>query len=323
MTRSEHPRDSSKLRRASLTGMLAVGISLCLATVPARSEASILPPNDLWREDQVGVISALSEQQFNSVLTLIELRYRPIFFFFNAHLVINRFWTDGTVNAFAHRNGQDWIVDMFGGLARRREITPDGFALVACHEIGHHLAGYPFYTQAGNEWAATEGQSDTYAVQACARFIWRSDPANAQIAQNAPQSIRDQCAVAWGNPVQGADRDLCARIALASKSVADLFGSLEGSSVNYGTPDPRVVGQTVQSHPPAQCRLDTYLQAGLCGVFYNFDIIPGLGNPSGQNSASSEITAAATSCFPVSARLGTPGYNGHDRPRCWFAPLAR
>jgi hypothetical protein len=119
----------------------------------------------------------------------------------------------------------------------------------------------------------------------------------------------------------GADRDLCARIALASKSLADLFGSLEGHTVNYGTPDTHVVSQTITSHPAAQCRLDTYLAGGLCGVFFNFDIIPGIGDPIGQNSVHAELTAATTSCFPASALMDTPGYNGFDRPGCWFAPL--
>jgi hypothetical protein len=299
--------------------MLVGVVSLYMAAAPARVSATILPPNELWRQDNVLAATGVTEQQFNAVLNLIELRYRPFFLFFNARLVLNRFWTDPTVNAFARRSGNNWIVDMYGGLARRPEITPDGFLLVACHEIGHHLGGYPFYPAGFIDWAAAEGQADTYAVQACARFIWRLDALNAVIAMTAPQSVRDQCAVAWTTT---ADRNLCARIALAGKSLADLFGSLEGRTVNYETPDTRVVSQTITSHPAAQCRLDTYLAGSSCGVFFNFDIIPGIGDPIGQNSVHAEFTAATTSCLPVSAILGVPGYNGFDRPRCWFAPLA-
>lgn len=199
------------------------------------------------------------------------------------------------------------------------EDAPDGFLLVACHEIGHHLGGYPFYPPGGgNDWAATEGEADTYAVQACARFIWWTDPANADIARTAPQSVRDRCAAAWSAT---SDRDLCARIALAGKSLGDLLGALEGHTVDYGMPDTHVVSQTIASHPAAQCRLDTYLAGAFCGVFFNFNIIPGIGDPIGQNSAHAELTAATTSCFPASALIGTPGYDGFDRPRCWFAPL--
>jgi hypothetical protein len=58
----------------------------------------------------------------------------------------------------------------------------------------------------------------------------------------------------------------------------------------------------------------------MCGVFFNFDIIPGIGDPIGQNSQHAEITAAGTSCIPASALVGAPGYDGHDRPLCWFKP---
>ena len=31
---------------------------------------------------------------------------------------------------------------MYGGLARRAEVTEDGFAMVLCHELGHHVSLY-------------------------------------------------------------------------------------------------------------------------------------------------------------------------------------
>src|ERR1044071_1087981 len=160
-----------------------VFLALAIAMAPSTAGATIFPRNDLWKQDNPLVTSAITQQEFNAVLDLIELRYRPIFFFFNANLVVNRFWNDSTVNAFARRSGNDWIIDMYGGLARRPEITADGFLVVACHELGHHLGGYYFYP---NNWAASEGEADSYASQACARFIWRSEPANAEIAATAP-----------------------------------------------------------------------------------------------------------------------------------------
>ena len=68
---------------------------------------------------------------------------------------------------------------MFGGLARHKLVTPDGFALVACHEMGHHLGGAP---RRGG-WASNEGQSDYYATTKCARRIWAEDN-NAAIMQD-------------------------------------------------------------------------------------------------------------------------------------------
>ncbi|HEX2691402.1 MAG TPA: hypothetical protein VHN14_32535, partial [Kofleriaceae bacterium] len=186
MRRPEHRPTPNSIRRVASAGIITL-TSLCfLVAVPGTSNATILPPNDLWKQDNRFAATGITEQQFNSILDLIELRYRPEFFFFNATLVINRFWDDPTVNSYARRTGNNWIIDMYGGLARRAEITPDGFALVACHEVGHHLGGYPFFT---GSWGAVEGEADTYATQACARYIWRSDPANADIARNAPQIV--------------------------------------------------------------------------------------------------------------------------------------
>jgi hypothetical protein len=314
MRRPEHRPTPNSIRRVASAGIITL-TSLCfLVAVPGTSNATILPPNDLWKQDNRFAATGITEQQFNSILDLIELRYRPEFFFFNATLVINRFWDDPTVNSYARRTGNNWIIDMYGGLARRAEITPDGFALVACHEVGHHLGGYPFFT---GSWGAVEGEADTYATQACARYIWRSDPANADIARNAPQIVRDRCDAAWANT---ADRELCCRIAMAGKSLSDLLGVLDGHQVDYSTPDTQIVRQTASGHPAAQRRLDTYFAGALCGVFFNFDIIPGVGDPIGQNSPHAEITAATASCLPASLLMGTPGYNGQDRPRCWFAP---
>ena len=69
------------------------------------------------------------------------------------------------------RNLNFYKVIMFGGLARRPEITADGFLLVVCHELGHHLAGYPFI----DDWAANEGQADYFATQSCTKNIWQND----------------------------------------------------------------------------------------------------------------------------------------------------
>ena len=67
-------------------------------------------------------------------------------------------------------------------------MTPDGFALVLCHELGHHLAGNP-RVQA---WAANEGQSDYFSTQSCARELWSGETAeNAKAALTVPKTPKD------------------------------------------------------------------------------------------------------------------------------------
>ena len=52
-----------------------------------------------------------------------------------SHLIA---WKNDTVNANAQQRGRNWIVNMYGGLARRPEIFFRRFAMVLCHELGHH-----------------------------------------------------------------------------------------------------------------------------------------------------------------------------------------
>src|SRR5687768_16763139 len=122
----------------------------------AWAEATILPPNDLHLQDNIFEFqSNVSEEEFNRVIERAEDVYGPVMEQFGATLEINRLWDNSTVNASAYQSGRTWYVNMYGGLARRPEVTPDGFAMVLCHELGHHLGGFPFSLS----WAANEGQS--------------------------------------------------------------------------------------------------------------------------------------------------------------------
>jgi hypothetical protein len=47
--------------------------------------------------------SGITEQQFNQIIDKITAIYNPIFRSKGAQLVVQRLWSDGTVNAFAMR----------------------------------------------------------------------------------------------------------------------------------------------------------------------------------------------------------------------------
>ncbi|HEY5961660.1 MAG TPA: hypothetical protein VIV60_34105 [Polyangiaceae bacterium] len=279
------------------------------------SQQSVIPENTLHLQDNLLGVSGITEAEFNATIERIRFLYTPLVYYHGGELNITGDWTSSIVNAYASRSGSTWNVAMHGGLARRPEITPDGFALVACHEVGHHLGGYPFYS-GGLDWAAAEGQSDWYATQACTRWLWNDDvEGNAAYSTTVEPVLRAKCDSAW---TATADRNLCYRIGTAGKSFADLSASLEGRTISFSTPDTTVVTTTLISHPNAQCRLDTVVAAARCTVTPNFDIIPGFNVTSGRNSAVAEVESAAVSCHPASEWMGTPGYNHSDHPRCWF-----
>jgi hypothetical protein len=201
--------------------------------------------------------------------------------------------------------GTSWIVEMYGALARRSEVTPDGLTLVVCHELGHLFGGYPFFP---SNRLSFEGQADTFATQVCLKELWRGQHAiNAERAKELSARELALCATR----AQGAtERDLCGRIFRAAISVSKLFAALEkGTAPSLLTPSPKVVSVTSPSHPPAQCRLDTYAQGARCGVVSDVRTIPGFeSTDKGEQQAAMRRTSCSIGGIQPE----------HARPACWF-----
>lgn len=208
---------------------------------------AFMPENNLWMEDSF-TAGGLDEATFNQAIDEVEKIYAPIFQGFGASLNIERNWTDATVNAYAQQTGNIWTVAMFGGLARRPEVTKEGFQMVICHEIGHHLGGVP---AAG--WASYEGESDYFALHVCAKKVFANAVGSGEVARHCAGQPDKKYAF------------ICTVSLSAGQSLGNLLAALGGQSEpNYDTPDKSVVRVTDQNHPKAQCRLDTYLAGARC-----------------------------------------------------------
>lgn len=210
-----------------------------------------LPENDLWQYDDMNMIyNDVTEETFNLAIKDAQQIYAPIAKNFGYELVIEGDWEDSTVNAYTYRSGKTWYVEMFGGLARRQEITLDAFRLVICHELGHQVGGAPF-----KSWASIEGQSDYYAVHVCGKKMWK------MLKNETKVTVTNYCK-AWR---QSDDQKICQRNLNAGQSLANLLATLQGATLpKYSTPDKTVVKYTDPNHPKAQCRLDTYLAGSQC-----------------------------------------------------------
>lgn len=277
----------------------------------AKEDQWFTTPNTLYLEDRIDAQNAnMGQAEFDAIINKVKAIYAPIIASHGATLTVNHLWTNPTVNANASQSGNTWVVNMYGGLARRPETTSDGFALVVCHELGHHLAGYPFY---GAYWASSEGQSDYFATQACARKVWKDDVSeNAHYRDLAPMIAKVKCNAIWRDEN---DQNMCYRTFLAGKSLGDLLSTLGNlPTTSFDTFDPNVVTQTATAHPKAQCRLDTYTAGALCRKPMAANVIPGKSHPSGQTSIAAEYAAADHSCMRAN------GVAEGRRPRCWFAP---
>ncbi len=285
-------------------------LSLSNATPEKVAHESFLPPNNLHLQDQLKVTANIGEAEFNATVDRVGEYYAPIVAAHGGNLKMMKLWTNATVNAEADRTGNDWLVKMYGGLARREEVTLDGFTLVVCHEMGHHLGGFPFYR---GDWAANEGQADYFATHACAKNIWGKDfELNAEHRTNIDAVAKAKCDATTEDT---AAQDLCYRIANGGLSLARLLAALGSDGVpQFGSPDLSQVSRTRDEHPRGQCRLDTYLMGALCGARFDDAIVPGAGHAQGQESTGAEKEAATYSC------TASGNYTVGLRPRCWYKP---
>jgi hypothetical protein len=89
---------------------------------------------------------------------------------------------------------------------------------------------------------------------------------------------------------------------MAGKSVAYLFKALRNETVTprFDTPDSKVQTTMLATHPPTQCRMDTYLQGSLC-----------------TRPVSSELSNTDPAAGTCTRSAGFPG--GY-RPLCWYKP---
>jgi hypothetical protein len=255
---------------------------------------SFLPKNDFFIPADALNASGMKEEQFNAVIDKVEKIYSPIVAAQGAELKIERLWKNGAVNAEAEQFGNQWVVRMFGGMARWRDITEDSFTIVLCHEIGHHIGGAPIY-RGQKTWASNEGQADYFAVLKCLRRVWDEDdnqkivaglkyrPVVAEICKKSP------------------DQAQCIRAAVAGIHISDML-SFMGRTPAAWIERPVLTGveETYDLHNSPQCRLDTFTQAALCEKKFTEDL-----------SRESAITGA---CHEATGEvIGM-------RPRCWFKP---
>jgi hypothetical protein len=257
-----------------------------------------LPENNLRRELGALNTSNIDEKKFNEIIDKIEAIYAPIVAEKGATLNVIRNWKDGTVNAYADRSGKTWNVHLFGGLARHEEVTEDGFALVFCHELGHHLGGAPkmkvFF--AFPTWAGVEGEADYFATLKCLRKVFAKDE-NAHDPAT-PATVTEKCQKSFNSPDE---IRICEREAMAGISLANLLSAISSKPApQLDTPDQKHVWYTHSGHPAPQCRLDTYFQGSLCDAPLNVDM-------------NDKDPTAGACAMEKGAAIGY-------RPLCWYKP---
>lgn len=234
----------------------------------------------------------ISEIEFNSIISKVEEVYRPHYRKAGYDLRIFKDWQDEMVNAGAtveHREAQIYLM---GGLARVPAMTADAYAMVLCHEVGHHLGGAPKHPKPEKRWGTVEGEADYFAGLKCMRRYLEGEMTNYQTWAQGLKS-KPSWAYCARNFQTESEVALCARSTEAGIRLGEILAKLKlEPKPDINAPDKTVVRQTLTTYPAnVQCRLDTYARGAQCTV--------------SLDEARSDIDVKAGAC--------------DNRPVCWFA----
>lgn len=285
------------MKKRILTAVAALSLSATSSfACDIHGKTGFAPENNLKISQWDKATNGMTKERFLEIVQSVSDIYEPIVKAKGGNLSMNNRWDDDTVNASAQQMGKTWVVNMYGGLARHPLTTDDGFALVVCHELGHHIGGAP---RKGLSWASNEGQADYFGSMKCLRRVLEKQDNVAYVAKmTVDAEATKQCQAVYHNADEIA---LCQRVAMAGKSLGSLLGELGGNSkVNFDTPDKNVVSRTYDAHPEAQCRLDTYFNGILCVKSYDQDV----------DNKDPKIGTC----------IKSDGFSVGTRPLCWYKP---
>ena len=290
------------MTKGILVALMATTLTFSQAfSCDATGRGGFAPENN--RKIEVGdkASNNMTKEMFLDAVLRVSSVYEPIVAEKGGKLIMNNRWDDATVNASAQQSGKNWQVNMYGGLARHPLVTVDGFMMVVCHELGHHIGGAPRKGGWGSAWASNEGQADYFAGLKCMRRVLENEDNIAVVSKmEIDADATAKCESIYKSASEVA---LCQRISMAGKSLAMLLGDLGGNSnVNFTTPDTTKVARTNDNHPQAQCRLDTYFQGSLCDKAISDDV-------DGKDALKGVC-------------LKRDGYELGMRPLCWYKPTA-
>ncbi len=290
------------MRKITMIAVMAVAMLSSIGYAEINygdNHSRFIPENDMYIPEDNRGVGGISKTEFSTILDKVYKIYAPLVAPMGFNLRVVNYWSDGRVNASSSRSGSTLNIFMFGGLARHDAINYEAMVLATCHELGHHLGGYPKKASAGLTWSTAEGGSDYFASLKCMRKYFATEDNAAILKKKAgeldPFAV-SRCQQAF---VGTKDRLICMRSSLGAQSMANFFASTgPGFQYKFSTPSTYEPTTTIMSYPNDQCRLDTYFAGMLCSVSDTVN----MGNTDPKTGA----------CYRGKHQVGF-------RPQCWFA----
>lgn len=257
--------------------------------------------------------SRMTKEQYDAVMNKMERIFTPTLKKMGGKLSIVDAWNYDKVNARAVREGDTYYIKVFGGLARLPGMTTDGLAIVACHELGHHIGGAPRYFKEIRE-TTDEGQADYWAALKCMRFYtFDEDSVKAIRDVRVPYQVEERCEKAFS---EANDKAVCIRSALAGFAVLSAMETEKYREIpSFSAAEHYRPRTTYHKHASAQCRLDTYVAAAACPVPKE-EHVDNKNADTGSCSLSRFPEAARPACWYVDPKAGPPRSpdNPYDDP---------
>ncbi len=247
-------------------------------------------------------INDVDEESFDYIIDTIVNLHQEDFDRAGRELVVDRRWEDHEENA------RSWFmeqvdgetqqirevreIELVGGLARHPMLNRDAYALVVCHELGHHIGGAPHALG-----YSSEGQSDYFASAKCMKRYLKTTRYEQHYDDPVPDDLAAGCAASYRN---ADDRAVCRRNILAGLTLARWIAHSRATETPHLTRQDPVKRTVTLEHgyPAPQCRLDTLVAGALCPVD---DAVP-----------FSDADPRAGACTREA------GHDREARPRCWF-----
>ncbi len=115
-------------------------LPILLLVLGATAGATCFPPGHMMPQSTDAQVNAINHHNFDKAIDRVYAHYAPIVKAKGFNLKFRRLWSDNTVNSDTDVEGQNWVINAYGGLARYPGMSSiAAYANVACHELGHFL----------------------------------------------------------------------------------------------------------------------------------------------------------------------------------------